>query len=217
MNDVKLLYRTTQFPSRKPRETTTVATGNFTSFSALFLTTLATVSSNKVSLGQCRNSRIENQSLEYFEATIQRFRKMVTVRLINQEKDYFTPWTKKSGPSLSILGPPIPANKETDFGTRFWPDFWLKFRPLPAIFRAIGIALDTHQLPVRVAVHGHCSKGALCPNAIPYLSRALRRARIPIRLSFDPPTDFAYCAIFKFDRFESLDRTQTHICRTSYF
>ncbi|CAL2270809.1 unnamed protein product [Prunus armeniaca] len=85
MNDVKLLYRTTQFPSRKPRETTTVAIGSFASFSALFLTTLATVSSNKVSLGQGRNSRIENRSPGYFEATIQRFRKMVTVRSCDRE------------------------------------------------------------------------------------------------------------------------------------
>ncbi|CAL2240952.1 unnamed protein product [Prunus armeniaca] len=48
---------------------------------------------------------------------------------------------------------------------RVRPDFGMRFRPLPGrslgsrfgSFPAMGIALDTHALPARVAARGHCS------------------------------------------------------------
>ncbi|CAL2271250.1 unnamed protein product [Prunus armeniaca] len=62
--------------------------------------------------------------------------------------------------------------------------------PTPEKFPAIVIALDTHALLARVVARGDYGRGALGP-----------RSR----------TDFAYCAISRFDMFRPLDRTQTHM------
>ncbi|CAL2268729.1 unnamed protein product [Prunus armeniaca] len=79
------------------------------------------------------------------------------------------------------------------------------------VFPLSEISLHTHALPTNVYVRGQDGEATFYPNVILVFSRARRCAWISFWMSFDYRTDFAYCALSGFDRFEPLDCFQKHV------